>query len=100
MYKLGISILVLLYFGAGGSVGSIVFDLTHGRSDEILNAYGTLAFAAIANLVLLPCLWLLWRQRHVDPPITAGSSEVRASGLVLRGLPINARIAFLLFFIG
>ena len=59
----------LLSFGAGGSVGSIVFDLMRGRSDEILDAYGTLAFGA--NLVLLSCLWLLWRQRHVAPPITA-----------------------------
>lgn len=97
MHKIGISILALLYFGAGAAIGSMVFDLAHGRSDQVLHDYATLAFAAIANLVLLPCLILLWRQRHGDPHITAESAELRASRLILRGLPVNAHIAFLLF---
>jgi len=97
MYKIGIPILILLYFGAGGSVGSIVFDLAHGRSDQVLHDYATLAFAGIANMILLPCLPLLWRQRRTDSNITAGSRELRVSRLILHGLPINVRIAFLLF---
>src|SRR6266516_627239 len=100
MYKIGIPILILLYFGAGASVGSIVFDLAHGRSDQVLHAYATLAFAGIANVLLLPCLLLLWRQRHTDPNVTAGSAELRVSRLVLHGLPITVRIAFLLFACG
>ncbi len=100
MHKIGIPILILLYFGAGASIGSIIFDLAHGRGDQIAHEYATLAFAGISNTILLPCLLLLWRRRHVAPKFTAASPELRVSRLIVHGLPVNARIAFLLFYSG
>lgn len=93
---LGISILALLYCGAGGGIGGILFDLTHGRTDEALRL-GPLWFTVIANLLLLPCLLVLWRQRHAEPAITTRSQELRLTRLLLRGFPVNGRIAFALF---
>ena len=100
MRKLGISILTLCYFGAGSSIGSIIFDLAHGRSDQVIHEYGIMAFTVAANAVLLPCLIHIWRQRNADPAVTMESSEMRLSRLFLHGLPFNNRIAFLLFSVG
>ena len=96
MRKLGISILAVCYFGAGSSIGSILFDLWHGRGDQVFHAYGILAFTALANLVLLPCLLFIWRQRNAEPDARQ-SAEMRPSSLLLPELPFNNRIAFLLF---
>jgi hypothetical protein len=93
---LGISILALLYCGAGGGVGGILFDLAHGRTDDA-QRLGPLVFTCVANLLLLPCLLLLWRQRRAEPAITTDSKELRMTRLFLHGLPVNRRIAFALF---
>ena len=87
MHGIGILLLTVLYLGAGGTLGSALFDFTHGRGSEVLHQRGILAFTVVANLALLPCLYGLWRRRLPSQTLAARKLQLYS---------IN-RIGFLLF---
>jgi hypothetical protein len=96
MHNIGILIVGILYFAAGGMLGSALFEWWHGRITEFMREPGPFWFTIVANLLGLPCLYLLWRKRNTVMPIQSGNSRLRFFALALHGLPVNQRIAFLL----
>ena len=94
MYTFGLSLLALFYFGVGGLLGEFLHALALGRvADSYQDSHGLLVAMVIGNLVGLPCLVLLFKQRHREPRL---ESLGQPQQVLLKGLPINSRIAFLL----
>jgi hypothetical protein len=97
MHKIGILVLSLFFLSAGAMLGDNLLDLLHGKLARILKEPGLLWFSLIANPVCWLCIWLLWRKARQSDPMQFGDSRLTFSRLVLRGLPLTDRLAFLTF---
>lgn len=75
----------------------MLYQLGRGRMEQVLADPVDLLGGFAANAVLLTCLWLLWRKRTTDPEILASSLWERAVQSGTASLPVNHRVAFLLF---
>ena len=97
MHHVGILILSLLFFAAGSMLGSGLFELLHGTFARWASERVPFWFTIGANPVCWLCIWLLWRKAKRLTPMRAGDSRLKFTQLVVRGLPITDRVAFLAF---
>lgn len=95
MHKLGISVLTVLYFGVGGLFGEFLRALFLGRvADQYQDSRSLVVVMVIGNLIGIPCLILLFKQRNREPRLETFD---RSSHRLVYGLPVTGRIALLLF---
>jgi hypothetical protein len=95
MHSLGIKILAIFYCGAGGIFGEFIRAVLRGRASEwFTDRRGFLIGIAVSNVIAISCLVLLRRRSVVEAPM---QSIGRPFEIVVRGLPVTNRVAFLLF---
>ena len=91
---LGISLLTLLYFTAGGFVGEWMRLCFQGRRGELFENIWLLSFAVALNVAAIGCLVLLRRRAKREPGL---QMIERPWEVLVRGFPLTNRVAFLLF---
>lgn len=90
-----IGIVSMFFFVGGASLGALIFYTIHGRLHHLSHQDAIMLWVLPLNLVLLPCLALLWMRREsVTPRMGVASS---ASLLARHRVPFNKRIAFMVF---
>ena len=95
MQNLGIKLMAVSYSCIGGLLGQFIRCALPGHPpDWLQDRMDLLAFALLGNFLGLTCLLLIFRRRAVEPPL---DSIVTPVEVLLRGLPANNRVAFLLF---
>jgi hypothetical protein len=90
MHSLGIKLLAVFYFCAGGFIGELVRRIYQNRSSEFFGHHGYLWTVIGFNVVALIFLALLLRRALTEPPLQKIEKPAR-------GLPTTNRVAFLLF---
>jgi len=94
MHSLGIKVLVVFYLCAGGFIGESIRRILQGRRSDIFDYPWFLWTVFGVNAVAITCLVLLRRRAAVEPPM---QKLERPLLILVRGLPVTNRVAFLLF---
>ena len=94
-FAIGISLLGVLYLGAGGMLGSAMYEVAHGRGGELMQEPVLFWFTVFANAIGLPWLWMMWRAQGKERSINFRDERMGFKSLFMRGVPTNKRIVFL-----